>query len=322
MRDVPPAPSGVPLRVRLPNWVGDACMALPALRELEARGAVLSVAGRGWAGDLLAGHGWPVLKLPSGLRAGIAALRAAGGPRRGLLLTNSLSSAAAFRLAGVSALGHHNEGRSLLLGRAIDKSEGLHEVEVFWRLAGAAAAWLSLPGWPASPPAALGLRLTDAHRHDAAEALAAAGLAAGQPYAVLAPLAAGTAGGVPKLWPRFGELDAALRARGWVTVVCPGPGEAEAARAAVPGARILAGLGLGAYAAACAGALATISNDSGPMHLAAAVGAPVVGVFGPSDPARTRPWGPRAAWAGGAGAWPSVLQVLDGLEVLEVLDRP
>jgi len=314
MHDASPARSGVPLRVRLPNWVGDACMALPALRELEARGAVLSLVGRGWAGDLLSGHGWPVLKLPSGLRAGVAALRAAGGPRRGMLLTNSLSSAAAFRLAGVSALGHRNEGRSLLLGRALAKPEGLHEVEVFWRLAGATAAWLSLPGWPASPPASLGLRLTDAHRHAAAEALAAAGLAAGQPYAVLAPLAAGTVGGVPKRWPRFHELDAALRSRGWVTVVCPGPGEAEAARAAVPGATMLAGLGLGAYAAACAGAVATVSNDSGPMHLAAAVGAPVVGVFGPGDPARTRPWGPHAAWTGGAGAWPSVAQVLDELD--------
>ena len=57
---------GVPLRVRLPNWVGDACMALPALRELDARGAVLSLAARGWATDLLAGHGWPVLALPGG----------------------------------------------------------------------------------------------------------------------------------------------------------------------------------------------------------------------------------------------------------------
>jgi heptosyltransferase II len=316
MRDASPARSGVPLRVRLPNWVGDACMALPALRELEARGAALSLAGRGWAGDLLEAHGWPVLKLPSGLRAGTAALRAAAGPRQGLLLTNSLSSAAVFRLAGVSALGHRNEGRSLLLGRALAKPEGLHEVEVFWRLAGAAAAWLSLPGWPASPPASLGLRLTDAHRHAAAQALAAAGLAAGQPYAVLAPLAAGTAGGVPKLWPRFGELDEALRARGCATVVCPGPGETEAARAAVPRARVLVGLGLGAYAAACAGAVATVSNDSGPMHLAAAVDAPVVGVFGPSDPARTRPWGPRAAWTGGAGVWPSVAQVLEALDRL------
>jgi heptosyltransferase-2 len=305
---------GVPLRVRLPNWVGDACMALPALRELDARGAVLSLAARGWATDLLAGHGWPVLALPGGLRAGAAALRDAGGPRRGLLFTNSLSSAAVFRLAGIAAVGHRNEGRSLLLGRGVSRPEGLHEVEVFWRLAGAAAAWLSLPGWPAAPPPTLGLVLTDAHREAARVSLTAAGLAPGEPYAVLAPLAAGTAGGVPKLWPRFAELDAALRARGWATVVCPGPGEEAAARAAAPGARVLAGLKLGAYAATCTGARMTVANDSGPMHLAAAADAPVVGVFGPGDPARTGPWGARAGWVGGKGVWPSVAQVLDALD--------
>ncbi|MBN2437009.1 MAG: glycosyltransferase family 9 protein [Deltaproteobacteria bacterium] len=35
-----------------------------------------------------------------------------------------------------------------------------------------------------------------------------------------------------------------------------------------------------------------ITTDSGPMHLAAAVGTPVVALFGPTDPARTGPWGP------------------------------
>ena len=35
-----------------------------------------------------------------------------------------------------------------------------------------------------------------------------------------------------------------------------------------------------------------ITNDSGPMHLAAAVGTPVIAIFGPTDPARTGPYGP------------------------------
>ena len=68
-------------------------------------------------------------------------------------------------------------------------------------------------------------------------------------------------------------------------------------------------LGLGAYAAVCADARVTVANDSGPMHLAAAVDAPVLGVFGPGDPRRTRPWGPRAHWLGGDGAWPSAKAV-------------
>src|SRR5690606_4116260 len=44
-----------PVCVRLPNWVGDACMALPALHLLSRAGYSLVLAGRPWARDLLAG---------------------------------------------------------------------------------------------------------------------------------------------------------------------------------------------------------------------------------------------------------------------------
>ena len=141
-----------PLLVRLPNWVGDVCMALPALRALEAAGFAPVLAGKGWAADLLAGHDWPLVKLPAGTRAGARALREAHTPRRGLLLTNSIGSALALRLAGVSALGHRNEGRAFLLGRALARVDGLHEVEVFWRLAAATAEWLGCVPLPPAPP--------------------------------------------------------------------------------------------------------------------------------------------------------------------------
>jgi heptosyltransferase-2 len=318
------------LLVRLPNWVGDVCMALPALQALQACGFEPTLAGRGWAADLLAGHAWPVLRLPAGLRASVGVLRATG-IRHGLLLTNSLSSAAACRLAGVSALGQRNEGRSPLLGRAIGRATGLHEVEVFWRLAREATDWLA-PGRPDAagapvavplsgpPPPRLGLRLSDAHEAAARAALAAA--CGGDPariagYVVIAPLAAGTAGGASKVWPEFGALARQLARQGVPMVCCPGPGEEVAAGAAVPEALQLPGLGLGAYAAVCRGARATVANDSGPMHLAAAVDAPVVGVFGPgSQPARTHPWGRVARWLGGPDGWPAVRQVLDGIERL------
>ena len=283
-------------------------MALPTLRALEACGFEPVLAGRGWSADLLAGHGWPVLRLPAGLRAAVPVLRGADA-RHGLLLTNSLSSALAFRLASVSALGHRNEGRSLLLGRAIDRAPAMHEVEVFWRLGREAAAWCSRTGWPAAPPVRLGLNLTDSHRAQAQAALRAAGLDEGRRFVVLAPLAAGTTGGRSKAWPGFGELAGLLASQGVATVCCPGPGEEAAARAAVPGVTLLPGLGLGAYAAVCARAALTVANDSGPMHLAAAVEAPVLGVFGPGEPARTRPWGPDATWLGGGGRWPALQAV-------------
>jgi heptosyltransferase-2 len=300
------------LVLRLPNWVGDVCMALPALSALEACGLALRPVGARWAADLLAGHGWPVLRLPSGIRAAAGALRPLG-VRHGLLLTNSWSSAAAFRLAGVSALGHRRDGRSLLLGRGVARpAGGLHEVAVYWRLARETAAWLSLPPLPEAPPARLGLRLAPAHVAAADEALRSAGLGDGQGpsgFVLVAPLAAGTTGGAPKVWPGFPELVRGLAADGLRMVCCPGPGEEAAAREAAPAAAQLTGLGLGAYAALCARARLTVANDSGPMHLAAAVDTPVLGVFGPGDPARSGPWGPSARSIGGLGRWPQVKEV-------------
>jgi heptosyltransferase-2 len=301
------------MAVRLPNWVGDVCMALPAIAALQAAGFAPTLVGRGWAADLLAGHGWPVLRLGSGLRATAASLRERG-LERGLLFTNSLSSALAFRLGGVSALGVRNEGRSLLLGRAIAKPRGLHEVETFWRIAAAGAEWLGAGrAWPVSPPASLGLRRTSAHEQAASQALSAAGIGAQTPYVVMAPLATGTVRGSSKQWPGFAPLSRALSKAGVVTVCCPGPGEEAAAAEAAPSARCLRGLGLGAYAAVCAGARLTVANDSGPMHLAAAIGAPVLGVFGPGDPRRTHPWAPGARWLGGGGQWPELEPVLEAV---------
>jgi len=313
------------LLVRLPNWVGDVCMALPALSALEAAGFRPVPAGRGWAVDLLAAHGWPTVALPRGLREASGLLRGLQC-RHGLLLTNSLSSAAVFRLAGVAALGHRGDARSLLLGRAIARPAGLHEVAVFWRLARELAAWLgvtdpAVPGappdrpgrsttpWPDAPPDRLGLRTTAAHEAAAAAALAAALPAPGVGFIVLAPLAAGSTRGASKRWPGFAELADRLAGRGLATVCCPGPGEEGEARAALPGTTLLPGLGLGAYASVCRGARLTVANDSGPMHLAAAVGAPVLGVFGPGAPARHRPWSPAARWLGGDGRWPAPAEV-------------
>lgn len=283
------------LAVRLPNWLGDACMALPALARLRAAGFRLACFGKGWAIDLLAAEPDAVAKLPGGLFADAALIRASGA-RRGVLLPNSLGSALRLRLAGVGAAGHGGWRRPLL-ARAVARQPGYHEVEAFWRVAG---AWCADD---APPPPTLGLRLADAQRRQAEAALRAAGVAGD--YRVLAPLAVGRIAGKSKQWPGFPLLCRMLAERGPV-VGCPGPGEEAAMRAALPGAILLNGLGVGAYAAVMARARLVVANDSGPMHLAAAVGSPVIGVFGVADPARTRPWSPRARTIGDARGWPTV----------------
>lgn len=83
-----------------------------------------------------------------------------------------------------------------------------------------------------------------------------------------------------------------------------GPGEIELARAVVQSMRLPAEIapemGVGALAAFLARCNLVVGGDSGPLHLASALGTPVVGLYGPSDPVRNGPAGPRArvVWAG------------------------
>lgn len=122
--------------------------------------------------------------------------------------------------------------------------------------------------------------------------LAAEGLARGA-YAVLHP---GTSGhGRLKRWPpeRFAELASRLP---WPAVVSWGPGERELAEAAArSGARVgPATASLLDLAELIAGAALFVGADSGPLHLASAVGTPSVALFGPKDPAVYAPWNPRS----------------------------
>jgi ADP-heptose:LPS heptosyltransferase len=135
-------------------------------------------------------------------------------------------------------------------------------------------------------------------------ARAAALLPEGAPVIALGP----TANWAPKTWPpgHFAALFAALRAGplpGAVAAVLAGPGEAERAMAApllaaLPDAIDLAGILTLPEASACLARTALyVGNDSGLMHLAAAAGAPTLGLFGPTPVAEYAPVGRRVAVA-------------------------
>ena len=122
-----------------------------------------------------------------------------------------------------------------------------------------------------------------------------AALAPPGPYALLVPGASPHRPG--KRWPaeRFAVLARALHARGLTCAVVGGPAEAEIGRAlaAASAARDLAGrTDLLQLAALGAGAALVVGNDTGPVHLLAATGAPTLVLFGPdSDPALCAPRG-------------------------------
>jgi ADP-heptose:LPS heptosyltransferase len=93
---------------------------------------------------------------------------------------------------------------------------------------------------------------------------------------------------------RFAEVARNLIAKKFTVVVTCGPGEqafvADVTKA-IPDTVIVLGLRIPELAELIRGARLYIGNDSGPMHLAAAVGTPVVAVWGSSDSRRWRPWG-------------------------------
>ncbi|MGA7158832.1 MAG: lipopolysaccharide heptosyltransferase I [Acidobacteriaceae bacterium] len=111
-----------------------------------------------------------------------------------------------------------------------------------------------------------------------------------------------TAGGgwAAKHWPaeRFGALAMELNATG-MQVVVNAPRENDALAAMVVGAsegaaRVVVCNVTGLIALMRRMTL-LVGGDSGPMHMAAALGVPVVALFGPTDPARNGPWGPGAS---------------------------
>jgi len=298
------------LIVRLPNHLGDACMSLPALDLLEARGHRLMLAGKRWAADLFAAYDWPVLNLPSTRRQRIAALRACAPPGTpALLLTNSFGSALDLRLARLRPAGYRTDGRGLLLSSAFavparwrQDAVPMHMVEYYYELAQA------FIGGKAPPvPEHLSLRLSAAARERARAALAGAGIDGD--YVMLCPVAIGLHHGKVKAWDGFGALCADLLAAGIRVAACPGPGEREAVQAAIPGATLLPEADVGTFAALLADSKLVVANDSGSAHVAAAVGAPLVVLFGVTDARRTGPWSPAAIRLGSADGWPGFAEV-------------
>ncbi len=309
-----------PLIVRLRNWVGDVTLGLPTLQRLDAAGYSLRLVGKAWAKDLLAGHGWPVQVLGQTRTERVRQLRALraqaasedpGFGRRlnALCLPYSFSSALDFRLAGLRALGHAYEGRGWLLGRSVARPQQVHELAVYWHLGS------SLLGADAPLPERIGLQVSPVHQAQAAALCRQHGITPG--CIVVCPFAGGTWSGQDKTWPGFADFVARQLPRfGRRVVVLPGPGEEDEARRHFPTAALLAGAGLGSYAALLQGAALMISNDTGPGHIAAAVGTPLITVMGPSDPALWRPWGPEVHVLRGptGGGWPDGAQVERAVE--------
>lgn len=283
--------------VRIPNWIGDAILARPALDSLAARypEAEIVIAAGEWVRDLF-GSEYHVLtidggKTRRGLGSAAEVLRAEAFDI-GILFTNSFGSALLLRKAGIrERWGYRRDGRSFLLTRGVKppdpQAEPRHHVHYYLDL----VRELGIP--PVNP--VLRFVLTPAERAEAKARLRELGAEQGRPLVILNP---GASYGSAKRWPaeRFAALAGRLRRSVNARFVLTGSAEeapltAEIAASLEEPAIDLAGrttlrglLGIMAEAALF------VTNDTGPMHMANALRVPVVAVFGPTEPRATAPF--------------------------------
>lgn len=187
-------------------------------------------------------------------------------------------------------VGYHNarEGSHIFLTERIQNGDpDLHAVERYLLLVEQIGGGRQTPEFGLSPSQEGIERLQ--------EVLSKGGWEAGTPYAVLVPGARWKT----KQWEAASFSQTAeriVRGLGLQVAVSGGPQDRPLGEMIIKGMRSpalnLAGsTDISALTALMAGASVVISTDSGPMHLAAAVGTPVVALFGPTAPWRTGPYG-------------------------------
>jgi heptosyltransferase-2 len=268
--------------VVVPNWIGDALMAQPLLARLRAKEPELAVdvLAPPWVAPLMRRMPEVSEVIVAPFRHGALQLGArwrlgrnlkARGYRHAIVLPNSWKSGLVPFFAGIGLRsGYVGEMRYGLLNLVYPDGGG-SMVEHYARLADA-------PGFAPREPYAVP-RLTFEPGQVAATQ-ARFGVAA--PYAVLCP---GAEYGPAKRWPHFADLAARLE----LPVVLLGSPNDAAAAAGVPGTNLVGQTTLDEAIDLIAGAAAVVSNDSGLMHVTAALGRPLVAVFGSSSPDRTPP---------------------------------
>jgi heptosyltransferase-2 len=282
--------------IRAPNWLGDAVMALPAMAAVRTA----------YAKDFLAVAAIPSIA-PLFREDTIARpdeVIAIEDPRREIdmlrsgrfdeivLMPNSFRSAWHARRAGIrERSGFRRNVRSRLLTRAVYRPRGrVHQSAYYLHL---------VRGLGFDAPERLPQVTVRPETRRRAEALLeSAGIARDADAIGFAP---GAAYGHAKRWPPDRVRDVIVRLvreRGAACILLGAASDRDAGReieSSLPEGVVVANFigrtDLRAFAGVLAHCRAFVSNDSGAMHLAAAVGVPVTAIFGPTDERVTAPLG-------------------------------
>ncbi len=291
--------------IRVPNWVGDNIFTLPAvhlLREIfpEAHLSVLVQRGLGPLWEIVPeidevitydlNGGWRDLKRKWNLIRKLRRFRF----DLAVVFPRSFESALWMRLAGIpERWGYAEEGRSLLLTRAVSSPRRYRDtprIDYYYHLIDNAES-----DKPA-PPAVL--RLSPELIDRAGKQLR--NLAGNDPEQLLIGFHPRSSYGPAKCWPgrKFSRLAELLAKKHGVTILLFGSENEHdilqeiVENAGVGGVINLAGkTDLKESAALISLCRIFVANDSGPLHLAAALEVPVIGLYGSTDPRATGPRG-------------------------------
>ena len=295
--------------IRATNWVGDAIMALPALRVVRSRfpEAEIAIVGRPSIVDIYRDQNICDQLIPydpKGLHMGLSGRERIVVELRGqkfdvaLLLQNAFDAAwLAWRANIPERIGYARDRRSFLLTKAIPvprhgeipSHEKFYYLELLRR-----AGWLD----SVQDESFIGLHIPEDKRRNADEFLCKSGV---RQSALRIAIGAGASYGSAKCWPpsRFAEVANRLQSEADADVILFGTAAEASVSTAISAEMRRPPIDLtGKTAIADLPALLSqchlfIGNDSGAMHVAAAVGVPIVAVFGPTDPDGTAPVTPR-----------------------------
>ena len=284
------------LLVRSTNWVGDAIMALPALRAVRTRfpEAEITILAKPYVAFIYKNQRvCDNMMFVDDKRDKVGEIREQKFDKA-LLLQNAFEAAWFAWRAGIpERIGYARDGRSLLLTNAvpvpkpgeIPAHEQYYYLELLRR-----ASWLdSLPN-----ESFIGLDVPEENRQRAAQFLRSNGV---QPDSLRIAIGAGASYGSAKCWPpdRFAELANRLQAQSAVDIILFGTSAEQPVSSAIaagmhrPPIDLTGKTPIDDLPALLSQCHLFIGNDSGAMHVAAAVGLPVVAVFGPTDPFGTAP---------------------------------
>jgi heptosyltransferase-2 len=275
------------LVILAPNWLGDAVMALPAIADMRraAPAASITVAARAPVAPLFALL--PEVDDTLVLGGDAAETLAEKKFDVALLLPNSTRAAIVVRRAGIpERWGYRTGWRRALLTRAVAPARGLHQVEYYQHLVHA----LGFANGPSEPRVTVSAEARETGR----ALLISSGWDPAVPLVAIAP---GAAYGGAKRWPPayFAELVDGLATDG---VQCVMIGAAADAATASEIAKLVARLALldlvgrtdlSTLAGVLANCRGIVTNDSGAMHLAAAIGISVAAMYGPTNEYATSP---------------------------------